>query len=106
MLLDRNGGVCDDVSNEDDADDKANLRVVTDKDQVVHPHYHRRDRRRHTVMFGTTVSSRLLPLLATPSSSIFDPGFLEAAIHVLALFFGHLPHATAAIALRTGYTKR
>ena len=69
---------------------KQHLKVITDKDQVVHPHYHRRDRRRHTVMIGTIVSSRLLPLLATPSSSIFDPGFLEAAIHVLALFFGHL----------------
>ena len=69
---------------------KQHIRVVIEKEPVVHLHHHRRDRRRHTVMFGTIVSSRLLPLLATPSSSIFDPGFLEAAIHVLALFFGHL----------------
>ena len=82
VLLDRNGGVCDDVSNEDDADDKANLRVVTDKDQVVHPHYHRRDRRRHTVMIGSIVSSQLLLLLATPSSSICIPDFLESAIQL------------------------
>ena len=78
MLLDGNGDARDDVPNRDDADDEATYQNSI------------RDRRRHTVMIGTIVSSRLLPLLATPSSSIFDPGFLEAAIRVLALFFGHL----------------
>ena len=77
MLLDGNGDARDDVPNRDDADDEATYQ------NSIHA-------RRHTVMIGTIVSSRLLPLLATPSSSIFDPGFLEAAIHVLALFFGHL----------------
>ena len=68
---------------------KQHIRVVIEKEPVVHLHHHRRDRR-HTVMIGTIVSSRLLPLLATPSSSICNPDFLESAIHVLALFFGHL----------------
>ena len=75
MLLNGNGDARDDVPNRDDADDEATYQNSI------------RDRRRHTVMIGTIVSSRLLQLLATPSSTIFDPGFLEAAIHVLALFF-------------------
>ena len=78
MLLDGNGDARDDVPNRDDADDEATYQNSI------------RDRRRHTVMIGTIVSSQILLLLATPSSSIFDPGFLEAAIRVLALFFGHL----------------
>ena len=61
---------------------KQHIRVVIEKEPVVHLHHHRRDRRRHTVMIGTIVSSQLLLLLATPSSSICIPDFLESAIQV------------------------
>ena len=58
------------------------FRVVIEKEPVVHLHHHRRYRRRHTVMIGTIVSSQILLLLATPSSSICMPDFLESAIQV------------------------
>ena len=73
MLLDGNGDARDDVPNRDDADDEATYQNSI------------RDRRRHTVMIGSIVSSQILLLLATPrtpSSSICIPDFLESAIHV------------------------
>ena len=70
MLLDGNGDARDDVPNRDDADDEATYQNSI------------RDRRRHTVMIGTIVSSQILLLLATPSSSICIPDFLESGIHV------------------------
>ena len=70
MLLDGNGDARDDVPNRDDADDEATYQNSI------------RDRRRHTVMIGTIVSSQILLLLATPSSSICIPDFLESAIQV------------------------
>ena len=70
MLFDGNGDARDDVPNRDDADDEATYQNSI------------RDRRRHTVMIGSIVSSQLLLLLATPSSSICIPDFLESAIQV------------------------